>query len=560
MLEALRARLKRIGGVAEGAAFAASVLNRTGVLGSLTAGGVMQFALETRGVTPGPHLALMLHARNKPEKLALVAGNRRYKYAELDHEMNRLANGLVGIGVPPRGKVALMMPNCAEYVIAQSALRRIGATAVQIPYRLKAAEIAYILDNAQADAVIVHHSYLAQMEPARRTAGGPEDGRVIVVGASEGDALGMRHRYEDLIAKQDAHHPPTQGREDGGGGVIIYTSGTTGKPKGASRDYKETGLEAVADFMAKLGMSHDDRHLVVCPLYHSAAPAFSAMTYTLGGSVVVIDHFDPERVLETIATHRITSSFMVPTMLVRLCQLDERVIAKYDTSSLRWVASGAAPLATETARRFQETFGKLLWNFYGSTETGMVTLAGPDDHTAHPGTVGRLLRSTEARLLDEAGNEVPVGQVGELYVRNNMLITGYHRNEQATNESLRDGFFSVGDLARTDPDGYYYLESRKHDMVISGGVNIYPREIEDHLHTHPDIIEAAVIGVPDDEWGETLKAYVVARNGSSLTEQEITEFCRDSLADYKRPRYIEFLDELPHNPTGKVLKRELRAR
>jgi fatty-acyl-CoA synthase len=221
---------------------------------------------------------------------------------------------------------------------------------------------------------------------------------------------------------------------------------------------------------------------------------------------------------------------------------------------------GAAPLSTETARRVMDRFGPVLWNFYGSTETGMVTLAGPGDHLARPGTIGRALCGNEIRLFDEAGREVGAGEIGELYARNSMLITGYHRNAEATAASQRDGLFSVGDLARRDADGYYYLESRKHDMVISGGVNIYPREIEDHLQAHPAILDAAVVGVPDPEWGETLHAFVVLRDGHALTEQAVIEHCRAGLADYKRPRRVTFVHELPRNPTGKVLKRELRER
>jgi fatty-acyl-CoA synthase len=223
------------------------------------------------------------------------------------------------------------------------------------------------------------------------------------------------------------------------------------------------------------------------------------------------------------------------------------------------VMSAAAPLPTEAARRFMARFGPVLWNFYGATETGIVTLAGPGDHLTRPGTVGRALRDNEIRLLDEAGAAVPPGQVGELYARNSTLISGYHKDEEATRSSQRDGFFSVGDLGRVDADGYYYLESRKHDMVISGGVNIYPREIEDHLHTHPAILEAAVVGVPDPEWGETLRAFVVLRPGARLTEGEVIDHCRQALADFKRPRKVTFLPELPRNPTGKILKRELRA-
>ncbi|HUS65923.1 MAG TPA: AMP-binding protein, partial [Kofleriaceae bacterium] len=332
------------------------------------------------------------------------------------------------------------------------------------------------------------------------------------------------------------------------------------KPKGASRAFSRTGLEAVADLIGQIGIRSDDRHLVVCPLYHSAAPAFVIIMQSLGATVVVADHFDPEEILATIQREKITCAFMVPTQLVRLTALDEAVRRRYDTSSLRWILSGAAPLTTETARRFQAAYGKIVWNFYGATETGLVTCAGPEDHEAHPGTVGRALRGNQIRILGEDGGERPRGEVGELYVRNSMLITGYHGDDAATNQAMREGFFSVGDLARLDAEGFVYLASRVHDMVISGGVNIYPAEIEEHLHRHPDVLEAAVIGIPDDEWGERLKAFVVTRPGSRLTGDEIIVFCREGLADYKRPREVEFMESLPRNPTGKVLKRELRLR
>jgi fatty-acyl-CoA synthase len=271
-----------------------------------------------------------------------------------------------------------------------------------------------------------------------------------------------------------------------------------------------------------------------------------------------MNHFDPEGALALIAREKITSTLMVPTMLVRITNLPAEVRAKYDTSSLRWIMSGAAPLATETARRVMEQFGPVLWNFYGSTETGIVTLAGPHDHTSHPGTIGKKTRGNDIALLDDAGRPVADGEVGELYARNSTLISGYHGNDAATDAAQRDGYYTVGDMGRLDRDGYYYLESRKHDMVISGGVNIYPREIEDHLHTHPAISEAAVIGVPDPEWGETLRAFVVTRPGQSVSEAEVIDYCRRELADFKRPRKVTFLAELPRNPTGKVLKRELR--
>jgi fatty-acyl-CoA synthase len=555
VIDRLRQRAQKV-------AFATQVLRRTGVARAFRPLAIPGFVRAAYGGRIGPHLAVMFHAHNAPDKEAIVeplpnGTTRRLTWGQLDAEINKLCHALAARGVRGGDRVALMLPNGSDYLIAQQSLARLGAVAVQIGYRLKAGEVAYILDNAEPRATLVHADFLAAMDEARATS--KKGGAVLVVGAAPGAPPGIE-RWEDAVASAPGDRPPVLGSaEKSGGGVIVYTSGTTGKPKGAARNWNQTGLDAAADMMVQVGMSTDDRHLVVCPLYHSAAPAFVAITMSLGGTVVLMNTFDAEGALALIERERITSTLVVPTHLVRICALPEEVRKKYDTSSLRWVMSGAAPLATDVARRFMEQFGPKLWNFYGSTETALVTLAGPGDHVTRPGTVGRAMRGNEIRLYGEDGREVATGEVGELYARNSMLIAGYHRNDDATKSSMRDGFFSVGDLARKDADGYYYMESRKHDMVISGGVNIYPREIEDHLHKHPAVLEAAVIGVPDPEWGETLKAFVVRRAGQSLTAEDVVAWCRDGLADYKRPRVVVFLDELPRNPTGKILKRELRA-
>jgi fatty-acyl-CoA synthase len=518
-----------------------------------------RFVRAARIVKPGPHLAAMFHAAAHPEKEAVVEygehGVRRMTWGELDATINRLANALAARGVLGGARVALMLPNGAEYLIAQQALARMGAIAVQIGYRLKPAEITYILENSQPTATIVHGDYIETMRAARKQ--GAPGGPMIACHAKVAPGTADLEEWDRALAAADPDLPPRTSGGDGAG-VIVYTSGTTGKPKGATRNYRKTGLESVADMILQVGMHADDRHLVTCPLYHSAAPAFVAIMQTLGATIVIQNHWDPEQCLDIIQRERVTCSLMVPTMFTRLLSLPEPTLARYDTRSLRWVMSAAAPLTTDTARRFMARFGPVLWNFYGATETGLVTLAGPGDHLSRPGTIGRALRGNEIRLIDERGEPVPDGQVGELYARNPTLMSGYHGNEEATNQAQREGFYSVGDLGRVDDDGYYYLESRKTDMVISGGVNIYPREIEDHLHTHPAILEAAVIGVPDPEWGEALRAFVVIRPGQQLNETQVIDFCRTELADYKRPRKVTFLPELPRNPTGKVLKRELR--
>jgi len=536
------------------AVLAARVVRSTRILAALRPGGITRFARAARGGTRGPHLITMLHAHTQPDKEALIDGVRRLTWGDLDAHVNQLAHALVERGVRAGDRVALMLPNGADYLIAQQAMFRVGGVAVQIGHRLKTAEVAYILDNAEPRAMLGHASLADVIVAARAQAGSTCP--LLLIGASAAPADG--ERWEDAVAGRPTDRPPKQVGE-GDGGVIVYTSGTTGKPKGAARSFKQTGMEAAAEVMLRLGMRADDRHLVVCPLYHSAAPAFVAMMMGLGATSVLMNHFDPEAALALIERERITCAFVVPTMLVRMTALPPEIRGKYDVSSIRWIICGAAPLATETARATQAWLGPVLWNFYGATETGLVTLAGPADHGARPGTIGQALRGNEIRVLGDDGRVLPPGEIGELYARNGMLVSGYHRNDDATRDAMRDGFFSVGDLARVDADGFYYLESRKHDMVISGGVNIYPAEIEERLHNHPGILEAAVIGVPDPEWGESLAAFVVARAGAALTESEVVQWCRDALADYKRPKRVVFLDELPRNPTGKVLKRDLRG-
>ncbi len=551
MLERLRQGLER--GV-----FFAKVLRATKVATPMRPTSLAHFIKTARQVKRGPHLAVMFHAAARPEKEAVIEysehGVTRMTWGELDATINRLCNALHARGVTGGKRVAIMLPNSREYLIAQQALARLGATAVQIGYRLKASEVAFILENSQPVATIVHTSYLGTIREARRLANRSDE--MIAVGPLDGTVRDA-DEWDRALAASDPAMPPKVSEGDGGG-LIVYTSGTTGKPKGANRSWKKTGFEAVADMMFQMGVRADDRHLVTCPLYHSAAPAFVAIMMALGATIVLQDHFDPEQSLQIIEKEKITCTLMVPTMLIRIAALPPATVAKYSTRSLRWVMSGAAPLSTEAARRFMDVFGPLLWNFYGSTETGLVTLAGPGDHVTRPGTIGKALRGNSIRLLDDGGRTVMQGEVGELYARNSTLMSGYHGDEEATNNAQREGYYSVGDVGRMDADGFYYLESRKHDMVISGGVNIYPREIEDHLSTHPAILEAAVIGVPDPEWGETLRAFVVLRDEARLTEREVQDFCREGLADYKRPRKVTFLAEMPRNPTGKILKRELR--
>jgi fatty-acyl-CoA synthase len=508
-----------------------------------------------RGIKGGAAL-IHLHALTDPLRPAVVDGDVRLNYGELEARVNRLTHGLRALGMGPGERIAAFLYNGHEYLELTAALNALGGASVNVGYRLKAAEVAYILENSGARAMLFHGDLAPVVEEALTLVKSGNIARERCI--ASGPAPGFRS-YEDLLAAGD---PSAPARVPGGGygGVMIYTSGTTGRSKGATRDFKRMSMEPAMDFVSRFPLRRDERHLVVCPLYHSMGAAFVSMIFMVGGCSVIARHFDPEPILRLIEKERITSITVVPTMLSRLVALGPEIVRKYDTSSLRWIMSGAAPLPAELARRVEDAFGPILYNFYGATETGLVTIALPGEHTARPGTIGRLINGNEVRFLDGDGRDVPVGEVGELYVRNGMLMDGYHANQKATDDATREGFISVGDLAYQDADGYLYLADRKTDMVISGGVNIYPWEIEQRLHEHPGVQEAAVVGVPDPEWGESLAAFIVPRAGQSPTADELGQWVKEALADYKRPRHFVFVDALPRTPTGKVLKRELKQR
>ena len=552
-------RLRQLKQVARMARSGARIFKNAGFSETLSAHQLVALARtarDTRRGIKGGAAIIHLHALTDPLRPALVDGDVRLNYGELEERVNRLTHGLRALGIGPGERIAAFLHNGHEYLELSAALQVLGGASVNVGYRLKPGEVAYILENSGARAMLFHGDLAPVVEEALPLVKNGNIAKERCIAA--GGAPGFRS-YEDLLASGEAATPA---RVEGGGygGVMIYTSGTTGRAKGATRDFRRMGMEPVLDFISRFPLRRDERHLVVCPLYHSMAAAFVTMISMVGGCNVVVRHFDPELVLRLIEKERISSTTVVPTMMARIVALGPEVLRKYDTSSLRWIMSGAAPLPTELARRVEDAFGPILYNFYGATETGLVTIALPGEHTARPGTIGRLINGNQVRLLDAEGRDVPVGAVGELYVRNAMMMDGYHGNKKATEDATKEGFISVGDLAFRDADGFYYLADRKTDMVISGGVNIYPWEIEQRLHEHPAVQDAAVVGVPDPEWGESLAAFIVLRDGQKATGEELGQWVKEALADYKRPRTFVFVDALPRTQTGKVLKRELKQR
>lgn len=491
-----------------------------------------------------------VHAAGQPDALALVDRDRRLTYGELDARIDQLASGLRNtLGLKAGDAAVLVMRNRIEMIEAQAALARIGGSAVTVSWRSTAEELEYLVGHSGSRAVIVEEVISQAVAEARpKLTRVPSDNYVFVGGRGP---FGVA--YDELLDSAPAER--IDGHE---GRVVIYTSGTTGKPKGAVRSFPKEALWAILHVLDEMPFRRDDRHLAVCPMYHSTAFGFISFTMILGGAVCIEPGFDPERTLATIERERITTSAMVPTMLHRILDLPAEVRAKYDTRSLHGLFSGGAPLSGTLARRVIEEFGHVLYNFYGSTETGINTIATPEELLRSPGTIGHAIAENEIRLLDDAGGEVPEGETGELWVKNALLVDGYHADKAATDAATRDGFFSVGDLAHRDANGLFHIDGRKRDMIITGGVNVYPAEVEEVLHRHPNVAEVAVIGIEDDEWGERVCACVVPRHGE-LDELELLAWAKRHLAGPKVPRDVRVMDALPKNPTGKVLKRQLRA-
>ncbi len=564
MWNVFRTRMKTIGDglreAPERIRTSARLSQQTGMLWSLSRPGMIELARVLASGSQNPSLIYRVNARNTPSKPALVWRGRVTSWGELDERIDRLSAGLVRRGIGRKKSVIMMMRNRQEFVEVGAAAARAGAAAVSISWRSTPKELVYLANHSGARGIVVEPELLATIEQAKDELPAHFLENVFVVGDSGNTkgpvrATALDTLYEDPAPRRKGLDPAN----DEDAAVVIYTSGTTGKPKGAVRKFPKDTMQAMFRFINETPMRVDDVHLVACPLYHSTAYGFMAISAMLGQTVVLMDEFKPEPFLELIERHGVTTTAVVPTMLHRVLDLPLAARKKYDARTLRAVFSGGAPLPAPLATDFMDAFGDVLFNFYGATETGLVTLAKPADLRAAPGTIGHALPGNEIRLLGEDGREVKPGLVGELYVKNKMLVAGYHNDSAATEQSMNDGFFSVGDLARADVSGHYFIEGRKRDMVISGGVNVYPAEVEGALEQHPDVAECAVVGVPDREWGERVRAFVVKRAGSSLDEGELKAFVRERLAGAKVPRDYVFVDALPRNPTGKVLKRELRG-
>jgi len=504
---------------------------------------------------------LEIHGENHPERIATIGLERSLTYGQLRDRARTLAMSLHSLGVRPGDQVALMTYNLPAYSEVSTALQYLEVGLVMVGYRMKPREIEYIVDNSDSNVLIFLHEFAERILPYRENykkvlpGGFLSFGGPLPEGAQDYESLFEDPPDVDLSSLPPAAEP---------GSSMIYTSGTTGRPKGAARKTDFVAKPGVMDYMfgtiGTLKMDPNEVHLVCCPLYHSAPTFFNMICFLLGGTSVLQPRFDPVQFLELVDKHRVTSTHLVPTMVRRLLDVPEEVTRGLDLSTLRTVICGAAPLFPEYKLAFLDRYGDCLYEYYGSTETGMNTLITPQEMRERLSSVGKAFTGNELILFDDMGQEVGDGERGVLYIHNQIMMDGYYKNDKATTETSRGKYVTVGDVAIRDEDGYYYIVDRVKDMIIRGGVNIYPAEIEEVLASMKGIADVAVVGMPDQEFGEAVAAFVVYEEAVQPAEDDIKAYCREQMENHKIPTLILPTEEIPRTPTGKILKRELRER
>jgi long-chain acyl-CoA synthetase len=485
-----------------------------------------------------------------PEKPAIIDGDEVMTFAELNSLVNRLAGGLLALGARAGERAAWCGPNSTPVLAFLHAARKIGLVAVPVAYRFTPEELQYVVDNSDATVVVVDAEHAGKVAAVRDRL--PKVREVVVFDGAPFDGA---RAWDDVVASgQDVEPESPQG--GGTGATMIYTSGTTGRPKGALRT--RTDPQAIAALLEILRLQPGEEvHITSGPMYHSGPLAWASLTHTLGGTIVLLRHFDAEQWIDLVREHRVTNTFTAPTQLKRIVSLPDDVLARADLSSMRSLVANAAPVPYALKQELIAKLGEgFLFEVYGSTELGVDAVLAPEDQLRKPGSCGKPYGTVELKVVDDDGNEQPVGEPGELYIRSTAALDGYHATEERIADL--DGWKSVGDVAYFDDEGYLYICDRKKDMIISGGMNIYPAEIEAVLHAHPDVMDAAVFGIPSDEWGESVHAVLQARPGHEIDLAAVETYAADHLAGYKRPRTWEVRDSLPRTESGKLLKRVLR--
>ena len=489
-----------------------------------------------------------------PDRTAVVFHDQRLSFDELNVRSNKLGNALLSLGLKKGQKVAVLMNNCLELVESLSGIPKIGLAIVPLNARQSGPEQAYILNDSEADALIVGENLFPVIEPVLPAI--PRLHQIIVAGGGKGGL-----DYHDLVDQQSGTLPEIEVKEDDID-RIHYTSGTTGRPKGVVGTYRIT-YDRLVNTLLNLDQPilPTDVNLNIGPLTHAAGLMLS--TYSIrGASNVILDKFDIELVFQTIEKEKVTAVLFIPTMMNMM--LVHPKLRAYDLSSLKRIWYGTAPMAPEKLKEAIQIFGNIFRQNYGLTEAPQpITYLGPEDHIIEGtekerrrlASAGKPALGVAVKIVKDDGLPIKPGEIGEITIQTNQLMKEYWKNPGATAEAFRGGWFHTGDMATLDEDGFIYIMDRKHDMIISGGFNIYPREVEDAIMTHPQVAEAAVIGIPDEVWGESVKAFVVVKPGAVLTEEDIIQCCKEHLASYKKPKSVEFRADLPKTPMEKCFAR-----
>ena len=495
-------------------------------------------------------------AQQYPEKIFLYWQDDKVTYAQLNDMTNKVANMLHSLGIRKGDVVSVLLPNMPEYVYLYLGIPKLGAIVGPVNALFKAREIQFVVGHSEAKILVTIPRFMEIVNAISKDL--PCLEHVIIIGEPTDGALD----YHDLMEKAAATAPPyvtIDEKEDPA--AILYTSGTTGFPKGVLQTHFniKRNAEMIIDHL-NVDSTEDHRFMLILPLFHVNAQIVTILSpLTLGASTILTPGFSAKTHWETVAKYRATTFSAVPTILSILLRMPHEGL---DLSSIKWVICGAAPLPVEVMKAFESTFNCNVVEGYGLTEGTCASSCNPlpteTEDKRKVGSIGIALPGTEMKIVDDSGKEVPTKETGEIICKGDNVMKGYFRNPEANTETLKDGWLYTGDLGLVDDDGFFYIVGRKKDLIIRGGENIYPREVEEVLYAYPGVAEAAVIGVNDEIYGEVPKAFIVMKENHKMSEDQIIQHCRENLADFKVPQYVEFRSELPKNPTGKIMKAPLR--
>ncbi len=490
-----------------------------------------------------------LNARRHPDRAACIDEDGEFTYRELDEAAHAVANGLREKGVRGGDGVAILARNHRWFLIANYGAARAGARIILLNSEFSGPQIKEVSEREGAKVIIYDDEYTKAVSKAE-----PELGKLRALGTnpdSDEPSGSDDETLADLIERSSKEPAPKASKH---ASIIILTSGTTGTPKGANRSTPPT-LAPVGGILSHVPFKANEVTSLPAPMFHALGYLHGTLAMFLGSTLVLRRKFKPPLVLEDIEKHKVTAMVVVPVMLSRILDAIEKMDKKPDLSSLKIIFVSGSQLGAELAGRALKDFGPVIYNMYGSTEIAFATIAGPKDLELNAATVGPVVKGVKVKILDDNGNELPQGDVGRIFVGNAFPFEGY---TGGGHKQIIDGLMSSGDVGYFDEHGLLYVSGRDDEMIVSGGENVFPAEVEDLISGHPDVVEATAIGVDDKEWGHRLRAFVVKKDGASVDEDGIKHYVRDHLARYKVPREVIFLDELPRNPTGKILKRELR--